>query len=144
MLLQIPQRGGHGRVMGLLDMPGHLLVTEPPQQRHGLGGAEGQVEPGHLPGRMCSDPLPGGRVVAVEDPAERLAGDLESHLELQTREAGAHPAAGGLAVAVVVVDLGVGDRVEVVGSWPTRGPSARCSTSPHPPCGGYAGMPSMA
>ena len=97
-----------------LDLPGDVLVAEAPEQGDGLGGAEGQVEPGDLPGRMAGDPLTGHRVVAVEDPAERLPGDLQAGLELQAVEAGAHPAAGGFAVAVVVVDLGPGDRVEVV------------------------------
>ena len=73
VLFQIPEGGGHGGVVGLLDLAGYLLVAQAPQQGHRLRGAEGQVEPRDLSGRMRGDPLPGRRMVAVQDPARAPA-----------------------------------------------------------------------
>jgi hypothetical protein len=83
------------------DLVGHVRVAEPPQQRHRLRGAEGQVESRHLPGRMCCQPLAGLRVVAGQHPPQRLAGDLT--VEPDQLEAAAEPPSRRLPSADVVV-----------------------------------------
>ena len=99
--LQVAERRLDGGVVGTAGLVGDLVVAEPVEQRHRLGGAEGQVEPGHRPLHLREQPRPVFRVLADEDGGELLAGHPPRQAE--RLDPGAEPDAGGLAAAEVVV-----------------------------------------
>jgi hypothetical protein len=109
---QLVEDTGHGSVMGDGDGVTELGRAEGPQQRHTLGGREGEVVAGAAGG-----PAHDAEVSAVGGTTvEKVSQGLGVHFaaESDTGRGGADPLAGGLAVAEVVVVHRVGHTLEVV------------------------------
>ena len=103
---------GHGPIVSDGDSVTDLGRAEGPQQRHALGGGEGEVVAGAA-GGPAHDPKVGpvgGATVEKVPQGCRIHFAGESH----TGRGGADPLAGGLAVAQVVVVHRVGHTLEVV------------------------------
>ena len=98
MLVQVPDRLGQPRVMGLEDRPSGGRVTQAVEDRHALGRPQDHIEGRHRVAAMgAPQQLAGGGVAALEDGLEPRRRCFA--LQPQPGGAGAVPAAWRLSVA---------------------------------------------
>jgi len=107
--------GTDGTVMGNAHRSRGDGIGEAPEHRHGLGGREGEIEPGH-PGDRTSPPSrEGGSVIGREaqQNGPQIGG---TNLAAQTRRRGAaaDPGPRSLAGSGVVLLFAFGDDAQVV------------------------------